>query len=82
MGTTRSLPPLPRSRTTPSLPLDVVDVEAHGLGDARPGAVEQLEQGPVAQGCRGVADRRGLEQPLDVLDRDRLGQAGGGSAAG
>ena len=56
--------------------VEVVDVEAGHLGDPRPGPVEELEQRAVAQHPRvGVVGRPGrVEQPLDLVDGDRLGQ--------
>ena len=38
----------------PGLGVDVVDVEADGFGDSRPGGVQQFEQRPVAQRQRAV----------------------------
>ena len=52
----------------------VVDVERDGLGDPGAGRVEQLEQRLVAQRGRLVAVGR-REQPLDLLDRERLRKA-------
>ena len=48
-GTTRSLPPLPSTRTSPLREIHVADVERHELADAQPGSVEQLGDGVVAQ---------------------------------
>ena len=52
---------------------DVAQVEAHDLADAGAGAVEDLEQGPVAQDRRAGADDR-AEQQLRLLLAQRLGQ--------
>ena len=62
--------------------LQLVDVEAGRLGDARPGAVEELEQRPVPQqpGVRGqvIGTRAGrVEQALHLRQGDRLGQPPG-----
>ena len=54
--------------------VEVVDVEADRLGDPRAGAVEQLEQRPVAQRQRRAGRAGGLEDRLDVGQRQRLGQ--------
>ena len=48
-------------------------VEADRLGDAEAGAVEQLDQRPVAQRARRRAGR-GLDQPLDLAGRQRARQ--------
>ncbi len=59
--------------------LKVVDVEAHGLGDPCPGAIQQFEQRAVAQagGFGGTGRGHGAEQAFDVGDGDRLGQPPG-----
>ncbi len=72
-GTTRSLPPLPctwaswstRSRSSTS--------RAVSSEMRRPRAVEELEHRPVPQRRRILADGC-VEQPLDLLDRQRLRQ--------
>ena len=56
------------------LELEVVDVEADRLGDAGTGAVEDLEQRPVAQRQRRPGGAGRLEELLDVAERDRLRQ--------
>ena len=53
---------------------EIVDVERHDLRHPRAGRVEQLEQGLVAQPRRLVAVGR-REQPLDLVDRERLRKA-------
>ena len=53
-GTTRSLSPLPRTRTVPWLRSTSAHVEAAALRDADAGGIEQLEQRVVA----AAADRR------------------------
>ena len=54
-GTSRCLPPLPRSSTAPRVEVEVVDVEPDGLGDPGAGAVQHLEQRAVAQRRAAVA---------------------------
>ena len=58
-------------------PVEVVDVEAHGLGDAGPGAVEDLQQGAVAERQGGAGRPGGLEDRLDVGQGQRLRQPPG-----
>ena len=57
------------------LEVDVAQSQAHQLGDAQPGAVQHLEDGPVPPGDRVVADHR-ADQGLDLGLAERLGQAG------
>jgi hypothetical protein len=62
--------------------LQLVDVESGRLGNACPGAVQELEQRAVPQqpGLRGQVIGAGtgrVEQALHVLDGDRLGQPPG-----
>ena len=56
------------------LAVEVVHVEPDRLGDPGAGAVEHLEQRPVAQRPRGALGARRVEDRLDLGDRDRLGQ--------
>ena len=58
--------------------VEVVDVEPDGLGDPRAGAVEQLQQRPVAQREDRVGCAGGVEDRLDVGERQRLRQPLGG----
>ena len=61
----------------PRLGVDVVDVEADGLGDPRAGRVQQLEQRAVAQRQRpvGRAVAAGaLQQRQHLVDGQALGQ--------
>ena len=58
----------------PCLEVEVVDVEPDRLGDPGPGAVEHLQQRPVAQRQRRARRAGRLEDPLDVRQRQRLGQ--------
>ena len=53
-GTVRSLRPLPSTRTTRRVPVDVVDVEPAQLADPDAGGVEQLEDRDVAQARRAL----------------------------
>ena len=61
----------------PGLGVDVVDVEADGLGDARAGGVQQFQQRPVPQGQRAVGGAlaaRRLQQRQHLVDGQALGQ--------
>ena len=75
----RSFDPLPRTRSDIAV-REVVDVELHDLRHARAGRVQQLEQRAVAQADQlarlGVAGfgAGGIQQPLDLVDRERLRQ--------
>ena len=51
----------------------VLHAERDPLGDAQPRAVRELEQRAVAKGERLVERRRG-EQPLDIGDREHVGE--------
>ena len=72
-------PPLPRSRTCSCL--QVVDGQADGFGDAGAGAVQDLQQGAVAEGERRAVGAGGGDEPLDLVDGDRPWGAGGAGAA-
>ena len=52
IGTSRSLSPLPMTRTNAAVHREVLEVEPERLADPQPGGVEQLEQRPVAQAER------------------------------
>ena len=67
---------------------EVLAVEADRLADPQARGVQELEQGPVAQGVTGAvpagSSRRlvaagGLQQALDLVDGQRLGQQPGRS---
>ena len=73
-GTIRSLPPLPEQPQAAALGIEVVDVEPDGLGDAGTGAVQELQQGPVAQLLGGTAFASGGQERLDLVDSERLRQ--------
>src|SRR5690606_23086469 len=55
--------------------VEVVDVEAHGLADARAGRVHELEERAVAQGRGTVTEPGGVEDARDLVRGDRLRQA-------
>ena len=61
------------------LGVEVIDVEAHGLGDSGTGAVEELKQRAIPFGERRPGLTRGREDGLDVGQRQCLGQPGGRS---
>ena len=61
-GTTRSLPPLPRSRTVPASRSRSSTSRPTASEIRAPGAVEQLQQRPVAQRPRGVVRPGGDQQ--------------------
>ena len=65
--------PLPAHPHESIARIEVVDVDADRLGDAQPGAVHELECGPVPQPCRRAVTG-GLEQPDDVRDAERTRQ--------
>lgn len=55
--------------------IQVVPVEADGLGDPRPGGVQQLQQSTVPQRGGSVADTA-CEQLFHLVERERTGQPG------
>ena len=59
---------------TPSVEVEVVDRAADRLGDPRAGAVEELQQRPVAQRQRLVAVGRRASSRAHLVDVERLGQ--------
>ena len=65
IGTTRSLPPLPVTRTSAVVEVDAALLEPDRLRDAQPGAVEQLDERPVAQRARRAcrSPRRSAARP-------------------
>ena len=68
---------------SPSSQVEVVDVEADRLGDARAGAVEHLEQRPVAQRQRASSPAPGrLQESLDLVDGRSPWAAAAAAAAG
>ena len=56
--------------------VDVVDGQADDLRDAGAGAIEQLEQRPVAHvdGARGLPVRDGFDEACDLVDRESIRQ--------
>ena len=73
-GTSRSLSPLPMTRTKPPSSGDVDAIERECFADAQPGRIEQLEEGSVAQADEvGAAGR--LEELPDLLHVERVRQA-------
>ena len=67
-GTSRSRSPFPITRTKPPSSERSSTIESRRLADPEARGVEQLEQRPCPQ------VRRGLEEGLDLLDRQRLGE--------
>ena len=57
----------------PLVHVEVVDVEPDGLGDPRARRVEQLQQRPIAQSDRAVADAT-REELLDLVGGEGAGQ--------
>ncbi len=70
-GTTRDRPPLPRNSTVLFVQIEIVDGQSDRLGDARPGAVEELEQRDVAQRHRVIAGAGRVQQPAHLVDTER-----------
>ena len=68
-GTSRSLSPLPMTRTNAPSRREVLAVQVDRLADAQARGVQELEQRAVAE-CRSA----GLEQALGLVDGQRLGQ--------
>ena len=62
------------TRTNAAVERQVLAVEAERLADPQPGRVQQLEQRAVARLGPGRRRAGRLEQPLDLVDRQRLGQ--------
>ena len=81
-GTSRSLDPLPNTRSRPSSPWRSARRQPDHLGDAGPGAVEQLEEGPVPQvgGPGAAAPSRAGRPPGPRRGPWAAGGAGGASA--
>ncbi len=72
-GNDALLRPLAERPHQPRLQVDVAQPQADQLGDAHPGAVQHLEDGPVAPGGRLVAHHGG-QQGLHLRLAQRLGQ--------
>ena len=89
-GTTRSLSPLPMTRTKPPSSETSLPVEAERLAETRSPAAYRSSSSarsrrriPSASvGCRSSGLAGGLEQPLDLGHRQRLGQQARLAAAG
>src|SRR5918996_6034221 len=64
------LVPLPDAADEPALEVDAAPLEPDRLGDAQPGAVEELDEGAVAQRARRDPVGR-VDQALDFGERKR-----------
>ena len=77
IGTMRSLAPLPKARSRPPSRSMSAERQPDQLGDAQPGAVEHLEDGPVAAGDRRRRRRTASSRRVDLGLGERLGQPRG-----
>ena len=75
-GTMRSFAPLPKTRTSALVGVEVAERQPAQLADAHARAVEQLEDGAVPT-VDGVVADHGVEQRRHLLLGERLGQPGG-----